>query len=112
MDGENMSMRATFTKEFIYDGSKGFQKRREKLFRILSSTEGYIPLPEFRGGNCMGQISGIISGLDLAESDIRRWIEEQRWECAYITKVPFRIVWLLEGGDVIIKDVPVIKKSK
>jgi hypothetical protein len=107
---DSMSMRATFTTEFIYDSSEGFEERAQELLDILTSTQG-ASHSKWKGGNAIGQLSGVASGLDLAESDTTRWIEEERWECARVTKVPFKIVWLLEGGDVIIKDVPVLEKK-
>ena len=99
-----MSMRATFTTEFIYDGSDGFLERKAKLCEALDAKM------DLNGGNMIGQIHGITSGLDLAEEDIRRWLLEMCWELMRITKVPFKIVWLLEGGDIIVKQIEPIKK--
>lgn len=99
-----MSMRATFTTEFIYDGSKGYLERKDKMMEILE--EGELKLERNNHmGSMIGQISGITSGLDLVESDIKRWIDEQYWDLCRITIVPFKIVWLLEGGDIFIKEV-------
>jgi len=92
-----MSMRATFTTEYIYDGADGYEKRQKEMVDILSGHAS--------SKNMIGQISGIISGSDLAESDIKRWMDEQCWDLCKITIVPFRIVWLLEGGDLICKEV-------
>lgn len=100
-----MSMRATFTTDFIYDGSEGYQERGKEIQSILTSTEGNRPQAPLRGGNVIGQIAGICSGSDLSESDLKRWIDEMAVDCGKITKVPFKIVWLLEGGDVIIKEI-------
>jgi hypothetical protein len=90
-------MRATFTTEYIYDGSEGFKNRQEKMCAILEIKP--------KSDNMVGQLSGILSGLDLAESDIKRWIEEQSNELSKVTTVEFRIVWLLEGGDIICKKI-------
>ena len=98
-----MSMRAAFTTEFIYDGAKGFEERANKMVDILSVGGDYVaPLG---GGNMVGQLSGITRGLDLAEEDIRRWLLEMCYELSKVTIVPFRIVWLLEGGDLICKEI-------
>ena len=53
----------------------------------------------------LGQIFGVTSGLNLDESDIKGWIEEMVQELTVITKVEFKIVWLFEGGDILIKTV-------
>jgi len=94
-----MSMRATFTTNFIYDGSDAFLYRKEKMCEILN-----IKM-DLKGSSMIGQLSGILSGSDLGETDIRRWIEEQCYELHKITKVPFKIVYLLEGGDIVIKEI-------
>ena len=101
-------MRATFTTEFIYDGAKGYEGRKNKMMEVLEQGELKLERNN-RGGMTLGQMAGITSGLDLAESDIKRWIEEQYWDLCRITKVPFKIVWLLEGGDLICKEVFPIK---
>lgn len=94
-----MSMRATFTTEFIYDGADGFLERKAKMCEALD-----IKM-DLRGGNMIGQLSGITKGLDLAEEDIRRWLLEMCHELSKITIVQFKIVWLLEGGDLICKEI-------
>ena len=95
-----MSMRATFTTEFIYDGVEGNRERYEKMCNALG-----VKPTERMGGNMIGQISGITSGSDLAESDIKRWIEEMCYEVEKIAIVEFNIAWLLESGDIIIKHI-------
>ena len=106
-----MSMRATYTTEFIYDGAVGYLERKDKLMEVLEAGERKMERDNHMG-NMIGQISGITSGLDLAESDIKRWIDEQYWDLCKITIVPFRIVWLLEGGDLICKEVtPTLTKD-
>ena len=94
-----MSMRSTFTTEFIYDGSDGFLERKAKMCERLD-----IKL-DTKSGNMIGQLSGVLKGSDLAEEDIRRWLSEMCYELEKITIVPFKIVWLLEGGDIIIKEI-------
>jgi len=92
-----MSMRAAFTTEFIYDGAEGFEKRARKIAKVLDV--------EWQGKNIVGQLSGVTGGLDLAEEDIRRWLLEMCYELGKITIVSFKIVWLLQGGDIIIKEI-------
>jgi hypothetical protein len=104
-----MSMRATYTTEFIYDGADGHSDRKDKMMEVLEAGEIKKLERDNHMGNMIGQISGITSGLNLDESDIKRWIDEQCWDLCKITIVPFKIVWLLEGGDVIIKEVTPIK---
>ena len=99
-----MSMRATFTTEYIYDGDKGYFERKVKMCEILNI--------EAKEENMVGQLSGILSGLDLSEEDVRRWLEEQVYELGKITIVPFGIVYLLEGGDLIYKKVYSYSKEK
>ncbi len=96
-----MSMRATFTTEFIYDGAEGWNERKKKMVDILSV---HYPV-DTSSGTCIGRISGVLSELDLAEEDIRRWLLEICYDLAKVTKVPFKIVWLLEGGDLICKEI-------
>ena len=98
-------MRATFTTEFIYDGTDGFLERKAKMCEVLD-----IKM-DLKGGSCIGQLAGIISGLSLAEEDINRWLNEQVYKLAKITVVPFRIVYLFEGGDLVCKNVWVKKKD-
>ena len=100
-----MSMRATFTTEYIYDGDEGFIERAAKMCEVMD-----IKM-DTKGGNMIGQLTGILSGLDLAEEDIKRWMEEKVHELSKITIVPFRIVYLLEGGDLILKQVYVRSKK-
>jgi hypothetical protein len=109
--GEEMSMRATFTTEFIYDGIEGFDDRKDKMMEVLEAGENKLNRNNHMG-NMIGQIAGITHGLDLEESDIKRWIEEQYWDLCRITKVPFKIVWLLEGGDTIVKQVSPLSQTK
>lgn len=97
-----MSMRATFTTDFIYDFQEGWVGRRTKMCEILG---GYA---SSKGGDMIGQISGITKGLDLSEQDIRDEIEELAFELHKVTGIPFRIVWLLEGGDLICKEIMVM----
>ncbi len=94
-----MSMRATFTTEFIYDGVEGNIERYTKMCEAL----GVKPKEGYR--HMIGQISGITSGSDLGESDIKRWIEEMCYEVEKLAIVEFSIVWLLESGDIIIKHI-------
>ncbi len=94
-----MSMRATFTTEFIYDGSDGYQKRGKDMKDIL------MVKMELMGGSMIGQIAGITSGLDLSEYDIKEYIDEMVLDLSKVTKVPFKIVWLFEGGDILIKEI-------
>lgn len=94
-----MSMRATFTTEYIYDGSEGQQERSDKMRDVL--------MAEKKNSNYIGQISGITSGSDLSEQDIKGWIDEMCYELSKVTIVPFKIVWLLESGDIIIKEIRV-----
>ena len=82
-------MRASFTTEFIYDGTDEFLTRRTKMVKILEADK------EHKGGNMIGRITGLTSGLDLAEEDIRRWLSEMCYELSKITIIPFKIVWLL-----------------
>lgn len=96
-----MSMRTTFTTNFIYDGIEGHEERQRKLEKILLAD---YP-KEFIPRNCIGQISGILKGSDLGHEDTKRWIGEQVYACEKITIVPFRIVWMFEGGDIIISEV-------
>lgn len=97
-------MRATFTTEYIYDGSDGFEIRAKKMAEVLGI--------EWRGRNMIGQLSGITKGLDLVEEDIRRWLEEMCFDLEKITLVSFKIVWLLEGGDLICKEIKPVLKEK
>lgn len=97
-------MRATFTTEFIYDGSEGFEERKQQMVEILNSGQAYKP-EQPKGGNMIGQLFGVTSGLDLAENDIKSWIEDMCAELRVVTKVEFKIVWLFEGGDILIKTV-------
>lgn len=100
-----MSMRACFTTEFIYDGSKGYQDRGIEMCKVLD-----VPC-NISGGNMIGQIAGILSGLDLAENDIRTQLEDQAIDLCKITLIPFKIVYLLEGGDIVVKEIfPMGKK--
>ena len=92
-------MRATFTTDFIYDGSDGYLERKYKMCEVLDVKMN------LNGGIMVGQISGITKGLDLAEEDIRRWLLEMCYELGKITRVPFKIVWLFEGGDVLCKEI-------
>lgn len=98
-----MSMRATFTTEFIYDGSDGYLERKAKMCEILNTKM------DLKSGTVIGQISGITSGLDLEEEDIRRWVLEFCYELMRITIIPFKIVWLFENGDVLMKKIHSIK---
>lgn len=97
-------MRASFTTEFIYDCTNGYKDRWLKLVEILDADK------EHKGGSCLGRITGITRGLDLAEEDIRRWVEEMSYEMSKITIVPFKIVWLLEGGDLLCKEIKPFQK--
>lgn len=103
-------MRATFTTEFIYDGSENFNVRAKKMATTLETKWNV------RNGGMIGQISGITRGLDLAEEDIRRWLLEMCYELEKITIMPFKIIWLLEGGDLICKEikpnVQIVSKEK
>ncbi len=99
-------MRAAFTTEFIYDGVEGYLERKAKMCQILDAEM------DLQGGNMIGRIAGITKGLDLAEEDIRRWLLEMCWELARVTKVQFKIVWLLEGGDVLIKEIHPVEGEK
>lgn len=92
-------MRATFTTNFIYDGSEGYLERKERLCKILNISS------DNKAGNMIGQLSGILSGSDLGETDVKRWLEEQCYDLYQVTQVPFTIVYLLEGGDIIIKNI-------
>lgn len=94
-----MSMRASFTTEFIYDGLEGYLDRYEKLVEVFNSDR------EYKGGNMIGRITGLTKGLDLGEQDIRDYIDEMCKEAYGIAKVPFKIVWLFESGDVIIREI-------
>ena len=101
-------MRATFTTEFIYDGSDGYRKRYRTICEILGA-----PREKTRKRNMIGQIFGITNGMDISEEDIRRWIEEICHDLAKITIVQFRIVWLLEGGDLLCKEInPISQNNK
>ena len=86
-----MSMRATFTTDFIYDGQDGYLERKAKLCDVLD-----IKM-DLQGGTMIGQLSGITSGLDLAL--------EMCYDLSKIMIGPFRIVWSLEGGDLICKEI-------
>lgn len=99
-------MRAAFTTEFIYDGVEDYLERRTKLCEILDVK------PNSKSGNMVGQISGLTKGLDLAESDIKRWIDEMAYELSKVTIVPFKIVWLFEGGDIVIKEIVPLSKER
>lgn len=92
-------MRATFTTSFIYDGLDGYRDRFKKLAEVLEVKH------EHRGGGCVGQLSGITCGLDLGEHDVRRYIDEIVSNLHKISYVSFKIVWLLEGGDIIIREI-------
>lgn len=96
-------MRATFTTDFIYDGRDGYLERKAKMCEVLE-----IKM-DLSGGSCIGQLSGVTKGLDLAERDIKTWIEEMCYELRKVTLVPFKAVWLLEGGDVLIKEIIPVK---
>lgn len=95
-----MSMRATFTTSFIYDGAEGYEDRWNKLCDVFD-----IKYRERAGGNVIGRISGVTKGMDLSEEDVRRYIEEIANELHDIAKVDFTVCWLLEGGDVIIRQI-------
>lgn len=103
---KTMSMRATFTTSFIYDGGPGFEDRKYTMCEILS-----IPI-ENRCHSMIGQLSGIVSGSDLEEDDIRMWIDEQCRDLRKITTIPFKIVYLLEGGDILIRDIQPYEKHR
>lgn len=92
-------MRATFTTEFIYDGAEGYLDRRAKIYEVLGCKV------DMGGGNVIGQLAGVTKGLDLSEEDVRRYIDEICNELYHIAKVDFKIVWLLEGGDIIIRNI-------
>ncbi len=96
-----MSMRATFTTSFIYDADTGHKERANEMAKVLGIS--------WEEKNMIGVMSGITSGLDIAELDIRRWINEMCFELKDITIVPFKVAWLLEGGDVIIKEIKPLK---
>ena len=90
-------MRSTFTSEFIYDAAPGWEQRGKKMATVL----GIKFLPK----NILGQLSGVLKCSDGSETETRQWIEEIVTQLVPITIVPFKIVWLLECGDVIIKEV-------
>lgn len=92
-----MSMRAAFTTSFIYDSSNGWHERYVRLCEIFGAK------PERR--NIIGQIAGVISGSDLSETDIKRWIDDDCFEASKVTLANFDVVYLLESGDIIIKKV-------
>ena len=97
-------MRATFTTEFIYDGADGYEDRKDKMMEVLEGGESKMERNN-KMGSMVGQICGITHGSDLGETDIKRWIDEMCYDLYKITIVPFKIVWLLESGDIIIKDI-------
>lgn len=92
-------MRATFTTSFIYDGIEGYMDRKKKLSDILD-----IELNS-KGGSVIGQLAGVTKGLHLSESDIKDEIEQLVYDLSQVATVPFKIVWLFEGGDIVIKDI-------
>ena len=89
-----MSMRATFTTDFIYDTGEGYIERENQLCNIL----GVEP----KNGTVIGQISWVIKGVDLSENDIKEDISQIVNELQGISMVDFKIVWLLEAGDIIV----------
>ena len=98
-----MSMRATFTTSFIYDGREGYQERRDSIVKILGDEFGNTVIQDGKKKNMIGQIAGVTKGLDLGEEDIRQEIQEICCKLWKIKTVPFYIVWILEGDEVVVR---------